>query len=465
MLVAVVAGACGIAMLPAQSAAQEDPAATDHQRILELERQLRNVEKALVEKSQPPSKPKPKRLDEAEPPFGEFDFTWLNGNNYQPPSLLVSGPLTWTIYVDAYYAYQFAGPVDHTIFPTTTAARHNEISFNLGVLGVDLTGLDGPLGRIYIQYGSNVETDAGQDPTVNRGYFLSASVFKYIQQAALGWHFHALHGINAEIGIFPSYIGLESYLPQENWSYTHSFISDVTPYYFFGLRGQIFATRRLKVELWLVNGWQTFGQWHEGRAGGYFINWRPRQWLSLVTSFYCGQEVMGDPVSVRPFTDNNVQVEYYRAQGKRGIRSAAFSLTADAGYQTRSLPALGGWMTGGSLSNRVVWTPWLATTVRGDIFYDQRGALIQRLPLGDPYSLPSEGPYLLGGVSITNDFIPTPWAIFRIEYAHRESNQPYFSGAGGITGPGGVQGPFNPTFVPDLRRHDDRLIVNATLRL
>ena len=45
-----------------------------------------------------------------------------------------------------------------------------------------------------------------------------------------------------EIGIFPSYVGLESYLPQENWSYVHAFISDATPYYFFGFRGQLFAT-------------------------------------------------------------------------------------------------------------------------------------------------------------------------------------------------------------------------------
>ena len=45
------------------------------------------------------------------------------------------------------------------------------------------------------------------------------------------------------VGAF-AIIGLESYLPQENWSYTHSFISDATPFYFFGLRGQIFANGR-----------------------------------------------------------------------------------------------------------------------------------------------------------------------------------------------------------------------------
>jgi len=401
------------------------------------------------------------KLDVREPPFSEFDFSWLNGNNNQPASLLTVGPLTWTLYVDTYYAFQFHQPIDHTIFPGTVATRHNEVSFNLGILGVDVTGLDGPIGRLWIQYGSDVEASYGQDPTVQRGYFLSSSVFKYIAQAAVGWHFHALHGINLELGIFPSYVGLESYLPQENWSYTHSFVSDATPYYFFGLRAQIFATRRLKVELWLVNGWQTFGQWHEGRSGGYSINWRPREWLSLGHALYLGQEVLGDPDSLRTWMDNNVQLRYYN--GRR--ISAALSLVADIGYEHRGAPTPDGWEGGLSLANRVRFTKWLAATVRGDIFYDQRGSLVQQLPLGDPYTLPGGRSYLLGGVSITGDVQPSPWVLFRLEYSHRESSQPYFSGHGGITSPSGIQGPAIPTFAPDLQKRDDRLILNATLRL
>jgi len=404
------------------------------------------------------------KLDVREPPFSEFDFSWLNGSNNQPPSLLTVGPLTWSLYIDAYYAFQFWQPIDHTIFPGTVATRHNEISFNLGILGVDVTGLDGPIGRLYIQYGSTVEATAGQDPTVTRGYFLAASVLKYIQQAAVGWHFHALHGINVELGIFPSYIGLESYLPQENWSYTHAFVSDATPYYFFGLRAQLFVTRRLKVELWLVNGWQTFGQWHEGRSGGYAINWRPREWLSLVHSAYLGQEVLGDPDSLRAWTDNSLQVRYWHGH-RRWLNSAALSLTADIGYEKRGAPTPDGWEGGLSLANRVWWTGWLATTVRGDIFYDERGTLIQQLPLGDPYTLPKLRPYLLGGVSVTLDAQPSPWVLFRLEYSHRMANQPYFGGPGGITGPSGIQGPPVPSYAPDLRTYDDRLILNATLRL
>src|SRR5579871_4572516 len=347
-----------------------------------------------------------KPLDVSEPPFGEFDFRWMNGSNPQPDSLLVLGPVTGSLYVDTYYAWQFNQPVDHTIFPTTTAPRHNEISLNLAHLGIDVTGLDGPIGRLYVQYGSIVETIAGQDTTTNRGFFLTNRLLQNVQQAAVGWHFHALHGVNVEGGIFPSYVGLESYLPEENWAYTHAFVSDATPYYFFGLRGQLFLTRRFKLELWVVNGWQTFGQWHEGRAGGYLWNWRPREWLSVVNALYLGQEAQGDPHALRTYSDSNVEVRYYQGSG-RFLRSMAISLVGDLGYEHRS-DAPSGPMGGLTLSHRWEWTERWKSTLRVDYFYDRTQAISPRFPVGSPYPWPGTDPMIASGVCATVDFWPSP---------------------------------------------------------
>lgn len=404
----------------------------------------------------------PEPLDVAEPTFGEFDFSWTNGGNSQPSSLLVSGPVTFSLYVDAYYAYQLHRPIDHTIFPTTTAPRHDEVSLNLAHLGVDVTGLDGPIGRLYIQYGSTVETIAGQDTTTTRGFYLTNRLLQNVQQAAVGWHWHALHGINAEAGIFPSYVGLESYLPEENWAYTHAFMSDFTPYYFFGLRGQFMLTRRQKIELWVVNGWQTFGEWHEARAGGYLWNWRPREWLSLVNSVYAGREAQGDPDSLRLYTDNNLQVRYYHADSVP--RSLAISVVADVGHEHRG-NAPSGWMGGVQLAHRIEWDAHWKTSVRVDFFEDETQAISTKFPVGSPYTLPTTGKLVVGGGSITMDYWPSPWFLTRLEYSHREANQPYFSGHGGITGPGGVPAEDPATFTPDLAKRDDRILVNATLRL
>jgi hypothetical protein len=409
----------------------------------------------------------PEPLDVREPTFGEFDFGWMNGNNPQPPSLLKTGPLTLSLYVDTYYGFQFHQPIDHTVFPTTTAPRHNEISLNLAHLGVDVTGLDGPIGRLYIQYGSTVETIAGQDTTTTRGFYLTNRLLQNVQQAAVGWHWHWLHGVNAELGIFPSYVGLESYLPEENWAYNHAFLSDWTPYYFFGLRAQLFLTQRTKLELWVVNGWQTFGEWHEARAGGYLWNWRPREWLSLVNSFYAGSEAEGDAHSLRVYTDNNLQVRYYKGDTGCIPRSLAISLVADVGHEHRG-DAPSGWMGGASLAHRVDWSERWKTGVRIDFAEDQTQAISTKFPVGSTYTLPTRGKLVAGGASVTLDYWPSPWLLTRLEYAHRGANQRFFSGHGGITGPGGippVDAMAQAGFSPDLQRSDDRLTFNLTMRL
>lgn len=419
---------------------------------------------ARADETAPPPAAGEKPLDEREPPYANGDSSWLDGGNRQPGSLLQWGPLTGSVFVDAYYAFQFSQPADHTIFQTTTAPRHNEIALNLIALGLEVSGLNGPIGRLYLQAGSNVETDWGQDASTQRGQFLTVRALAPIQQAAVGWHFHALHGINAEVGIFPSYFSMESYLPQENWNYTHPFVSDFTPYYFAGTRTQLFLRQNLKLELWLVNGWQSFGQWHETRAGGYQLNFRPTGRISINHSAYAGKDEPADPHAVRLYADQFIQWQWLKGGP---VKSAALALVADLGFEHRSRGS-SGWMTGGSLSNRVELDERWAACARADLFYDQTQAVVIQLPLGSPYTLPDKGAFLAGGLAFTLDFAPSPWLLLRLEYARRWANLPYFSGPRGITGPGGVA-PADPaaaaSFTPDLRKSDDRVVANATLRL
>jgi hypothetical protein len=415
-----------------------------------------------VEQAQPP-----KPLDIREPPFGAHDYSWMNGTNDQPASLLVMGPVTWSLYVDTYYAWQFYQPIDHTIFPTTTAPRFDEFSLNLGYVGVDVTGLDGPIGRLYVQYGSIVNTIAGQDTSTQRGFFLNSGFLQYVQQAAAGWHFHALHGVNTELGIFPSYIGLESYLPEENWCYTHAFLADATPYYFFGGRGQIYPSDTLKIEIWLVNGWQTFGNWNEAPSGGYLWNWRPNGWLSLVNSVYVGQTAHVDPGPLRVYSDNNIQVKYVDRPKAAVLQWMAVSLVADAGYQ-HNPNAPSGPMGGFTLTNRWEWTDQWKTSLRVDWLYDTTQAISPMFPVGAYYPWRGTNPFSAEGVTATVDYWPSPWLLTRVEYSHRNANQPLFSGHEGITGPNGFL-PTTPAqaaaFTPDLRYSDDRVLFNVTLRL
>lgn len=421
----------------------------------------------------PDAEPKP--LDLREPPFAFGDFTWLNGNNRQPDSLLKVGPLTFGMIVDSYYLFQFARPIDHTAFPSTVAPRYNELSLNMVGFGAELppNAIDskngGPVGQFNLQWGATAEATMGQDTTFARGSYLSRTAYLPIRTASAGWHFHWLHGVNIELGIFPSYVAMESYLPEENWNYLHPFVSDFTPYYFSGSRTQIFLTQKMKIELWVVNGWQTFGSWQEGRAGGLLWNWRPSEHFSLSSAAYAGQDVPLDSKSSRWYSDNYAQYQYYK--GSSGlVRSAAIAAVADVGYQYRGTPgARDGLLNGESLSNRIEFQGDVMWTLRTDYYYDQGQSIVTGFPVTSPYIRPDQDrPFSGGGIATTLDYWPSPWSLFRVEYMHRASNIPFFSGHGGISGPAGIA-PATPAeaaaFTPDLRKFDDRIVGNVTLRL
>jgi hypothetical protein len=55
--------------------------------------------------------------------------------------------------------------------------------------------------------------------------------------------------------------------------------------------------------------------------------------------------------------------------------------------------------------------------------------------------------------------MPSQFVTFRWEFDHRAANVPYFAGAGGVTPPGGNQGPagsFVDGFTPDLVKAENR---------
>lgn len=430
--------------------------------------------------SPPPDAP----LDVREAPFSVGDFTWMHGSNYQPASPLRLGPVTASFYVDAFYAWQFARPIDETIFVSTTAPRHGELGINLAYLGLELSGIDtpagGPIGRLEVQFGSTTEAVQGQDSSTARGLYLASRALQYLKQATAGWHFHVLHGLNLEAGVFPSYIGLDSYLPQENWCYTHPFLSDFTPYYLTGVRAQLHPSQNVRIEAWLVNGWQTFGRWGSTLAGGYSVHGRPSENVALTHLAYAGQDQPSDPDAVRFYSDNSAMLRVWHDHNRRWFQSLAFALVGDLGYERRG-PAAGtrglppsGIMAGAALSARIEWTRTLMSTLRGDVYYDASAAVVTPLPAVTGYTLPGNGSaenpfaWLGAGLTATFDWRPSPWLLVRVEYAHRAANQPYFSGRGGITGPDGVppvDDAARAAWRPDLRRTDDRVIANVTLRM
>jgi Putative beta-barrel porin-2, OmpL-like. bbp2 len=440
---------------------------------------------AFVSKSETPAQANdqprsPEKPAKAEP-FAFADWTWLNGNPRTKEPAFDSKFFTPEVRADVAYHYDFNHPKDDTIGGSSEVFRSNEISLtHLGV-GGDFH-YDNVRARVFTQLGLYSTATPRNDASYSRGQWQLDNAYRYLNEAYGGYHFNALHGINVDAGIFLSYVGLFSFYQFDNWAYQPSFVSSNTPWFFTGMRIQVFPTAKLKIEPWIINGWQSYAR-PNGRLGlGGQILWRPTPWLSIISNNYgVGADAVGIPNRTRYHTDDSVEVKYYD-HPEHFLDKMAFSFTADAGCEsggganctTNKKDAAGNIIAykqsflGFMLYNR--W--WLhkdryAFTLGGGKINNPGRYLVLLPPIngatattGTPYFTENPGdPFKAWDISGTYDYMPSQYITFRWEFNHRHSNVPYWSGPGGVTPPGGntgTPGVIVPGWFPDLRRTEDR---------
>lgn len=408
--------------------------------------------------------------------FSGKDVSWVNGQNRQKNFPLEwkdkSGEtiLTGVAYLDAYFNYQFADPLDNTQTISSTIGRHKEFTLNLASIGIE-TNYKNIIGRIWLQTGQMLAVIQDQDATVARGRNTSISNLKYIREAAAGYHFNKWQGINVEMGIFMSYIGLESYVTQENWCYQRSMVCDFTPFYFSGARVQVFPSRNLKTELWLLNGWQSYNSWNNIIGIGSSTYWRPGNNTQLAANFYLGKDSRSN--ITRFHHDNSIVTRYSNHSSSKGISQAAFSVNTHYGFQSGAgVSASGNYMTGIALTNRVWFNKnKLALSIRGDMVSNPGTYLAFSPSPVTPNDFtdaiandPKQQLQIYQGTA-TFDVMPNDHVTFRLEYGYRKSNVPYFAGAGGTTSPDGWITTPAANWRPDLRTNETRITLAVNFRL
>ena len=126
-----------------------------------------------------------------------------------------------------------------------------------------------------------------------------------------------------QVGDFLSYIGLFSYYSFDNWIYQPSYVSSNTPWFFTGMRAQFFPTNKLKIEPWLINGWQTYAKYN-GREGweGRFCGGPPGIWDFVLNTYTLGRDTLGDPYRSRYHADWSQEYKFFEhlISSSRGLR-------------------------------------------------------------------------------------------------------------------------------------------------
>ena len=432
-----------------------------------------------AEKGKAAGTPKPQSSE----PFAFADWSWLTGNARTKDTPYDTKFFTPEFRADVNYVYDFNHPKDDTIGGSSEVFRSNEVHVTDIGVGGDFH-YNNVRGRILSQIGLYSQTTARNDASPARGQWNLADGYRYISEAYGGYHFNVLHGVNVDAGIFLSYIGLFSYYQFDNWAYQPSYVSSNTPWFFNGVRVQIYPTEKLKIEPWFINGWQSYGRFNNRPGLGMQIAWRPNGKVAIVANQYgLGQDTLATPGRMRLHTDDSIEVKYYD-NPERFFDKAAFSVTLDAGCETGGGVSCYGNRKGGpkqSFLGLMVYNRlWFHNdlygfTVGGGRINNPGRYLVLLPPIngataasGTPYFTENPGdPFKAWDISGTFDYMPSQYITFRWEYNHRAANVPYFSGPGGITPTScptsptflnicGSPGATVPGFTPDLRKTEDR---------
>lgn len=428
--------------------------------------------------------------DENKIPFDGMDMRWQNGNDRRESPVLQSKYFTGSIMLDANYTYSFNNPIDNTVVGSTALARDNEMEVSCASIGGEFN-YENARAKIMTQFGTRATVVPRNDYSPYKGQYDLTNVYRYISEAYAGYHFNVLYGINVDAGMFMSYIGLNSYYQVENWEYQASFTSDNTPWFFNGIRIQVFPSKKLKIEPWIINGWQSYGKFNTMPGLGTNITWCPNQNLKLLTNNYYGTDAAMIPGRKRFHSDNSFLLRYYDLPKSDGISQMAFSLTADIGFeQGGGVKAFNGnaatpsqHFLSAMIYNRIWFGKNKFACTSGGGLMSNPGRYLVLYPTGDASPLPNPnnptqtagthpfsanpGDQFSGWDCSTNiDWMPNQSLTVRLEYVHRHASVPYFAGHGGVTSPTGYTTTTIPAnWSPDLVTSEDRLILAILFRL
>ncbi len=390
--------------------------------------------------------------------YSDWDWTWLNGTPRNKDVAFDSKFFTPEIRADLTYNYDFNRPADNTMSGSSELFRANEVQLEQLGLGGDFH-LDHAHARFMTQFGMYSTATVRNDPSYSKGQWDIANADRYLSEAYAGYQIPSvLHGINLDAGIFMSYIGLFSYYNYDNWAYQPSYVSSNTPWFFEGVRIQVFPTEHLKIEPWIINGWQSYGSSNSRKGLGGQLKWTPYPWLNVITNNYgLGNDDLGVPGRERVHTDNSLEVKYYDKPAKT-LDRMAFSFTGDLGCEFGSGVQCHGGRLGSARGPKQSFIGYMiydrawfkqdlhGLTIGGGQINNPGRYLVLLPPInGETASSAAiNTPYFTGNPgdsfkawdgTVTYDYMPVQWLTWRWEYGYRHSSVPYWNGRGGMTPP------------------------------
>ena len=164
--------------------------------------------------------------------------------------------LHYRLYVDAGYAHSSTRPANRIWRTKTTTFKIDRPVLNLAMaqLWKQATAESRWGFEFGLQAGVDTELALPDTDTSGKQPIRNAEVWQHFYRASATYLFPVGDGLEVTGGLIPGFPGYESFLAQENPTYTRGYITDYVPYFLLGIRATYPATESLDLSLFVVTG-------------------------------------------------------------------------------------------------------------------------------------------------------------------------------------------------------------------
>jgi hypothetical protein len=348
-------------------------------------------------------------------------------------------------YIEAFYAYNFAQPSNGITNYRGYDNRHNTFSLTNAALGAGWEA-GAVTGKLVLQIGSTPSTYYLAEPRLpgtNAANATGPDLWKYLQEAHIGWTAPIGGGLLLEAGLFLAPIGPEVIAVKDNWHWSSSNLSFAMPTYHTGIRAVYKLTPTWAVTLAGANGWNSVVDSQGEKLLSARVNYIGERWRAQLVYLGGSERPGGAP-----------EGQHWRNTLDSSARFAAtpwLSLQGEAngGFEETTF-GTASWYAG-VLYGRLQPLEWLYLALRGEAFREN----VPSTAAGAAEPIFWGGATWVSEGTVTMEVRPADRLLLRVEYRHDHAERPlYFRGT--VAGDGGAA-----PFVPNTT-YQDTLTIGAT---
>ncbi len=328
-------------------------------------------------------------------------------------------PFTLNGYAEAYYQWNFNMPSNGITAFRAFDNRHNSITLQNAELQASWDVVD-VVGVVALQVGAvGASSYAAETAAPGAGGVAptDGGLFRFLQQANVGYRFPVLSGLVVKGGVFLSPIGPEGIAVKDNWNWSRSDVWFALPVYHAGAQATLSIDDHWSTMLMVTNGINDIVDNNDGKSFALAVSYAGDT-LSGQAIYYGGPErAKGAPEgdgSWRNIGDVYVVWSAFDrlsllAHSDAGLESNAFGQTT--------------WLAG-AVAARAQVLPELFVAARVDGFAEQPAKNAE----GEASHIFWPGTRVGSGTA-TLDYQPADGVSFRLEYRHDLADAPtYFRG-------------------------------------